>query len=138
MTPSFIDTNILVYAHDSAAGDKHTKAKAILRDCWENESGFMSTQVLEEFYVTVTHKLTKVLPKAKAREIIQDYTAWSVYQPTAEDIISASELEEKYQLSFWDALIVISAQNSGTAILFSEDIQDGQQIGKVKISNPLR
>lgn len=138
MIPSFVDTNILVYAHDTSAGDKHTKAKATLQDCWKKESGFISTQVLQEFYVTVTRKLTKVLPKVKAREIIQDYTAWPVYQPTAEDIISASELEEKYQLSFWDALIVVTAQNSGTRILFSEDLQDGRQIGKIKVVNPFQ
>lgn len=138
MNQSFIDSNVLVYAYDIDAGDKHKKAQEILQNCWESESGFISTQVLQEFYITVTRKLTKVLPKAKAREIIQDYTAWPVYQPTVEDIISASELEEKHQLSFWDALIVVSAQNTGATTLITEDLQNGRQIGKLKITNPFR
>ncbi len=137
MTSIFIDTNILVYAYDADAGTKHLKAQMVLRDCWETESGAISTQVLQEFYVTVTRKLSKTVSPQAAREVIQTYRAWPIYQPTIEDVISASELEELHHLSFWDALIVIAAQMSGATTLMSEDLQDGRQIGSLKIINPL-
>jgi predicted nucleic acid-binding protein len=88
--------------------------------------------------VTVTRKLSSPIPPQDARDVIQTYRAWSTFHPTIEDIISASELEEKYQLSFWDSLIVIAAQVSGAAILVSEDLQDGQQIGSIKVTNPFK
>jgi predicted nucleic acid-binding protein len=136
MNPVFIDTNILVYAYDADAGDKHLKARAILRDCWEAGTGALSMQVLQEFYVTVTGKLTRPLPKSIAREVIQTYEAWPVYRPNLEDLITASELQEQHSFSFWDALIVTTAQKSSAITLFSEDLQDGRQIGSVKIVNP--
>ena len=135
---TFIDTNILVYAYDADAGDKHLKAQAVLRDCWENESGAISTQVLQEFYVTVTHKLTKTVSAQTARKVIETYRAWPIYCPTIEDIIAASELGEKHQLSFWDALIVISAQLSRATTLLSEDLQHTQHIGSLRIINPFK
>lgn len=138
MTLVFIDTNILVYAYDADAGDKHLKAQTVLRDCWENESGSISTQVLQEFYVTVTNKLTKTVPVQTARKVIETYRAWPLYLPTIEDIIVASELGEKHQLSFWDALIVIAAQMSGATTLLSEDLQHGQQISSLRIVNPFK
>jgi predicted nucleic acid-binding protein len=138
MNLTFIDTNILVYAYDADAGDKHIKAQAVVKECWENESGIISTQVLQEFYVTVTRKLSSPIPPQDARDVIQTYRAWSMFRPTIEDIISSSELEQRYQLSFWDALIVIAAQVSGAAILVSEDLQDGQQIGSIKVANPFK
>ncbi|HTE57196.1 MAG TPA: PIN domain-containing protein [Verrucomicrobiae bacterium] len=130
---TFLDTNVLVYAFDKEESDKHKKAQDILTECWNNRSG---TQVLQEFYVTVTRKLAKTLPRQEAREIIKELSAWQIYQPTPADIIAASELEEKHSLSFWDALIVVAAQNSGVTTLISEDMQDGRQIGALKITNP--
>jgi predicted nucleic acid-binding protein len=138
MSLTFIDTNVFVYAYDADAGDKHVRAKAVLRDCWETESGALSTQVMQEFYVTVTRKLSKTISKQAAREVVQTYEAWPVYHPAVEDIIAASELEEQHSLSFWDALIVVSAQKSGAAALVSEDLQDGRQIGSLKITNPFK
>ncbi len=136
MNLTFIDTNILVYAYDADAGTKHAKAQAILRECWETESGAISIQVLQEFYVTVTRKLPRALPIQDARSIMQTYQVWPVHIPAVEDVIAASELEEQHQLSFWDALIVRAAQVSGATTLFSEDLQDGRQIGDLKIVNP--
>ncbi len=137
MTSTFVDTSVLVYAYDADAGVKHVKAQKVLRDCWETESGCISTQVLQEFYVTVTRKLSKTVSPKSAREVIQTYRAWPVYRPTIEDVISASELQERHSLSFWNALIIISAQTSGATILMTEDLQDGRQIGSLKIINPL-
>jgi predicted nucleic acid-binding protein len=138
MNLSFIDTNILVYAYDGDAGDKHLKAQSLLKECWEKASGTLSTQVLQEFYVTVTQKLPLTVAATTARKVIETYRAWEVYQPTTDDIIEASELQQKYKLSFWDSLIVVAAQKSGAAQLFSEDLQHGQQIGSLKIVNPFR
>jgi predicted nucleic acid-binding protein len=138
MNSVFIDTNILVYAFDTDAGDKHARAQSLLRKCWENQSGTLSTQVLQEFYVTVTHKLAKKVDRQSARNIVQTYKAWPYHRITAEDIIEASELEKQYKLSFWDALIVISAQRTGATALYSEDMQHEQQIGNVKIINPFK
>jgi predicted nucleic acid-binding protein len=138
MTPTFIDTNIIVYAYDADAGDKHIKARNILRECWEAESGIISTQVLQEFYVAITNvkKMTQPISSLAARDVIQTYHAWTVYRPAVEDILAASELSERYRYSFWDSLIIIAAQMSGVTTLFSEDMQHGQQIGSVKIINP--
>lgn len=133
---TFVDTNILVYAYDADAGPKHERAGAILVELWESESGVVSTQVLQEFYVTVTKKLSKPLPKRTAREVVATYESWSVYRPVVHDVVAASELEERHRLAFWDALIVVAAQRSGTAQLLSEDLQDGRRIGDVRISNP--
>ena len=138
MSLTFIDTNVLVYAYDADAGDKHAKAQEVVRDCWESEAGAISTQVLQEFYVTVTRKLSKALPKQDARTVMQTYEAWPVYRPTVADIIAASELEQQHSLSFWDALIIVAAQKSGASTLISEDLQDGRQIGSLKIVNPFK
>jgi predicted nucleic acid-binding protein len=138
MNPIFIDTNVLVYAYDADAGVKHTKAQELLLDCWNNESGCLSTQVLQEFYVTVTHKLAKRISPQEARTIIETYRAWPTFLPTVDDVLTASEIEERYGLSFWDSLIIVAAQKLGATSLVSEDLQDGQQIGHLKITNPFK
>jgi predicted nucleic acid-binding protein len=133
---SFVDTNVLVYAYDSEAGAKHDMANRLLIQLWNDRAGATSIQVLQEFYVTVTRKLPKPLPKRTAREVVATYDAWAPHRSTVDDIVVASELEERHQLSFWDALIVVSAQQATSAILLSEDLQDGQRFGSVKVSNP--
>lgn len=133
---TFVDTNILVYAYDADAGPKHERAGSILVELWESESGVVSTQVLQEFYVTVTRKLPKPLAKRTAREVVATYESWSVHRPGIDDVVAASELEDRHRLAFWDALIVVSAQRSGTGQLLSEDLQDGRRFGDVRISNP--
>ena len=134
----FIDTNILVYAFDADAGFKFEKAQSILKDCWNNQSGLLSTQVLQEFYVTVTKKLTSKMDKQSARNIVQVYKAWSVSPIISEDIIEASEFEEQNKLSFWDSLIITIALKAGAETLYSEDIQHGQKFGGLTIINPFK
>lgn len=138
MKQIFLDTNILVYAFDVDAGHKFEKAQSILKDCWESESGTLSTQVLQEFYVTVTKKLSNKINKESARNIVQAYKAWSIYSITPDDIIDASELEEQNSLSFRDSLIIIAAQKKGAEILYSEDVQDSQKFGDLIIKNPFK
>jgi predicted nucleic acid-binding protein len=132
----FVDSNVLVYSYDADAGEKHATARSILTDLWESRTGAVSTQVLQEFYVTVTRKVPKPLAKRAARAVVDTYRAWPVHRPEVDDVIAASELEERHQLSFWDALIIVSAQRSGARTLLSEDLQDGRRIGELIIVNP--
>ena len=132
----FVDTNVLVYSYDTDAGQKHDTARSVLMDLWGSRTGAVSTQVLQEFYVTVTRKLPKPLATRAAREVIATYRAWPVHRPGVDDVIAASELEEHHHLSFWDALVIVSAQRSGARTLLSEDLQDGRRIGELVIINP--
>ncbi len=132
----FVDTNILVYAYDTDAGQKGETARSILGDLWGSRTGTVSIQVLQEFYVTVTRKLPKPLEKRTAREVIDTYRAWPVHRPGVDDVRSASELEDHQRLSFWDALIIVSAQQLGARTLLSEDLQHDRRVGGLLISNP--
>jgi predicted nucleic acid-binding protein len=133
---TFVDTNILVYAHDVDAGEKHERASALIADLWGSRSGALSTQVLQEFYITVTRKLPTPVAKRHAREAVEDYATWQVYSPNSVDIVAASSLEERRQLSFWDALIVIAAHRIGATRMVSEDFQHGLNIDGLLVSNP--
>jgi predicted nucleic acid-binding protein len=132
----FVDTNILIYAHDLDAGQRNTLSASILRDLWENRIGIISTQVLQEFYVNVTRKIENPLPKSKARGIIESYLAWPVELNDAKTILAASEIEERHMLSFWDSLIVASARNAKAEKILTEDLNHGQQIEGILIENP--
>jgi predicted nucleic acid-binding protein len=133
---TFIDTNVLVYAYNADAGHKHQTAKSVVVGLWNSRSGAMSTQVLQEFYVTTTRKIAQPLAPHAARQIIDTYRAWPVHRPDVGDILSASELAEHHRLSFWDALIVIAAQGTGATTLLSEDLQDGRRLAGLTITNP--
>lgn len=131
----FVDTNILIYAHDRSAGEKRERAAQALERLWDDQTGRLSVQVLQEFYVTVTQKLATT--RAAAREIIRTYTPWVHHPTTPLTILRASEIAELSQLSFWDALIVASAEEAGASRLYTEDLNAGQVIVGVKIINPL-
>lgn len=134
----FVDTNILVYAHDKSAGPKNKRAQAILGTIWQDRSGMLSTQVLQEFYVTVTKKLPRPLEPAQTRDVLKLLLAWKIVRPAPESVIEASLLSERYQLSFWDALILQAAIEGGAQLLYSEDIQEGMDIAGLRIKNPLK
>lgn len=135
---TFVDTNILIYAYDLDAGRKRDAARFLLAEFWKAEGGMISTQVLQEFYVNVTWKIAKPLAPAKARGIIQTYMAWQVELITMETILFASELQERHNLSFWDAMILAAANNGGAAILLTEDLNHGQLIEGIEIKNPFK
>jgi predicted nucleic acid-binding protein len=134
----FVDTNILVYAHDTSAGTKHDRAKALVEDLWRQRSGVVSTQVLQELCVNIRRKAGHPVDLRTAREIVADYLSWNVVTNTGESILDALQLEEHYQISFWDALIVQAAEASGAAVLYSEDLSDGQTYRGIRVVNPLR
>jgi predicted nucleic acid-binding protein len=133
---SFIDTNVLVYAHDRSETRKQPLAQALLDDLWRRRTGMLSTQVLQEFYVVATRKFDPPLRRAAAREIVALYSQWPTVQVDVALILAASKLEERHTLSFWDALIVEAARRAGATRLLTEDLQAGRQIGDVKIDNP--
>ncbi len=133
----FVDTNILMYAHDAAAGAKHVRAKALLEDLWRTRSGVISTQVLQELCVNLRRKAARSLDLKATREIVADYLTWQVVVNTGESVLEALEMEGRYGVSFWDALVIQAAESSGAAVLYSEDLSDGQSYGSVRVVNPL-
>lgn len=132
----FLDTNILIYAHDRSAGVKQERAKQLLTALWENRTGCISVQVLQEFYVTVTQKVARPLSAKSAAQIISDLSAWQVHQPGANDVLEAIQLQSRHQVSFWDAMILASAIALDCAVLWSEDLNPGQQYDTVTVKNP--
>jgi predicted nucleic acid-binding protein len=132
----FVDTNVLIYAHDLDAGLKHDRAALIVADLWDKENGIISVQVLQEFYVNVTRKIARPLTPAAARGVIRNYLAWPVEPNEPSAILLASEIAERNLLSFWDALIVASAARAGADKILSEDLNHGQVIEGIRIENP--
>jgi len=132
----FVDTNILIYAHDLDAGKKHKIAASILIDLWENQTGVISTQVLQEFYVSITRKIPHPITRSNARGIIENYFCWHVELNRPETILSASEIEERHTLSFWDSLIIAAARSADAEKILTEDLDHGQIIEGVRIENP--
>ncbi|MFA5595888.1 MAG: PIN domain-containing protein [Trueperaceae bacterium] len=131
----FVDTNILVYAHDTSAGTKHNVASALIERHWQDANASISVQVLQEFYVSLRRKVTALAPSA-ARELVALYGRWRTFQPEASDVLAAIDLHQENQLSFWDAMIVIGAARLGCDLIYSEDMNSGQAILGVKIVNP--
>ena len=134
----FVDTNILIYAHDADAGAKHERARALVEELWRTRSGVVSTQILQELAVNLRRKTAQPLSAKATRGIVADYTSWQVVENNAESILEALELEERYQISFWDALVIQAARTAGAEVLYSEDLSDGQMYGSVRVVNPLR
>ena len=132
----FVDSNILVYAHDLDAGEKNQKAVEVVRELWVSQNGVISTQVLQEFYVNVTRKIPQPLDRSTAREVIRNYSLWQTETIDSSDVFRASEIEEANQISFWDALIIVAAVKGGASLLLSEDLNAGQIIAGVVIENP--
>jgi predicted nucleic acid-binding protein len=132
----FVDTNILMYAHDRLAGAKHEKAKALVEKLWATRSGALSTQVLQELCVNIRRKTKHPPSAAETRDLVSDYLRWDVVVNTANSTVEALDVETRHQVSFWDALIIHAAHVAGATILYSEDLSDGQMYGSVRVVNP--
>ena len=132
----FVDTNILVYAHDRGAGTKHKQAKELVRSLWQDRAGILSTQVIQEFYVNVIRKAQRPISRAEAQRLVEDYLCWEIIVNDGSSILEALDIERSYTLSFWDALIIQAAHAAGTEVLYSEDFNHGQVYGAVKVVNP--
>lgn len=133
---TFVDTNVLAYAHDASEQARQPVAEALLEELWRTRAGILSTQVLSEFYVVATRKFDPPVSRREARQVVDAYSAWPVVQVDASLILAASALEERHQLSFWDALIIEAARRGGARRLASEDLQAGRRIAGLVIDNP--
>jgi len=132
----FIDTNILVYANDRTEKGKYERAKQILFNGIANEDIAISTQVLSEFYVTVTQKIKVKLPANTAKKEILLLKAIEIVEIDFNLIIQAINISDKNQLTYWDSLIIAAAQKARCNIVYSEDFNPDQTIGSVTIKNP--
>lgn len=135
---SFVDTNILVYAHDFTQGTKHQRAQALVEKLWESGEGILSTQVLQELCINLRRNSTHPLTIEETLKLIEDYSTWDVVVNTSESVLQALDLESRFQISFWDALIVQAAASSEATVLYSEDLADGQTYSSVRVVNPLK
>jgi predicted nucleic acid-binding protein len=132
---TFIDTNVLIYAHDIDANAKHKIAKEVLQELWSERTGVLSAQVLQEFYVNVTRKIPSPLSKDLARLVVSSYAIWCL-ETTPTEILAAFRIEDESRIGFWDALIVSSAAKSGADRILSEDLNAGQRIAGILVVNP--
>ena len=133
----FVDTNILIYAHDRTTGVKHERARVLIEKLWTSGQGVLSTQVLQELCVNLRRKVARPLGVDEIRRLVNDYMSWEVVVNSAEAVIQALEIEMRYKTSFWDALILQAAEQSGASILYSEDLAVKQSYGTVRVVNPL-
>ncbi|MGI6087877.1 MAG: PIN domain-containing protein [Kiritimatiellia bacterium] len=136
MSGIFVDTNILVYAHDKDAGARHEKARELVRGLWLDQTPpAISIQVLQELYVNL---IRKKIPAATANEIIEDYMQWNVIDNTKPILTKGIDFSIRFHLSFWDALIIAAAESAEADELWSEDLQTGATIEGIHVVNPLR
>ncbi len=132
----FVDTNVLVYAHDRSAGEKRAAAAALIDRLLDEHGGCLSVQVLTELAVTLTRKLPDPLSPEETAEIVGDFATWTVFAPGAGDVLDAIALSRRYQISLWDALILHAAGSLDASVLWSEDLSHGQRYGEVEVRNP--
>lgn len=135
--PVFVDTNVLVYAYDVSAGEKHERGRDLLEELWRSRRGRLSVQVLQEFFVNVTRKIPKPLSTGDADQLVSDLAHWKTHSPTPRDVVEAIGLHERLELSFWDAMIVRSAASMDCGVLYTEDLNPGQLYDSVRVENPL-
>ena len=132
---TFVDTNVLIYAHDVDAEAKHQIAKSVLEKLWSERAGVLSMQVLQEFYVNVTRKILSPLPKDMARLVVGSYSIWYM-ETTPAEFSAAFRIEDESRIGFWDAMIISSAAKSGATRILSEDLNAGQSIAGILVENP--
>lgn len=135
---AFLDTNVVVYLYDADAPTKQDQARRVLEREGREGRLVVSTQVLQEFYVTVTRKLGHPLSEKSAEEATRALADFEVVAPDAELVLKAVALARKDKLSLWDALIVESALQAKCGVLLSEDLQDGRAWGNLRVENPFR
>ena len=132
----FVDTNVLVYAFDKSPTPKKRIAQRLMHELMDEDRLRVSTQVLQELFVTLTRKVSQCCSSEEALTVLEDLTAWPLMTVDYAAIRAAVELAGEAKLSFWDALVVVAAARTGAAVLYTEDLNDGQEILGVRISNP--
>jgi predicted nucleic acid-binding protein len=134
--PVFVDSNVLIYVRDSADADKQAQAAAWMTELWRSHRGRLSSQVLSEFYVNVTQKLRPGLDRETARADVRVLSAWQPIPLDEQVFDEAWHIQDRYGLSFWDALIVGAARVCGCGYVLTEDLQDGQDLAGVRVVSP--
>jgi len=134
--PVFVDTNVLIYALDEADQKKHEAARLWRAQLWKSRRGRISYQVLQEFYVKVTQKWPDAREQVRAE--VRDLLAWQPVSANAALLERAWRVQDRYRLSFWDALIVAAAKVASCRYLLTEDLQADQEVDGILIINPFR
>ena len=132
---TFVDTNVLLYAHDHGSAAKQRIAEKQLLQLWSDGNGVLSPQVLQEFYVNAVQKLSPAMAQEKAQAIVLTYSEWCI-EMTATEVLAAFHIQKEARISFWDSLIVASARRAGADRILTEDMNSGQVIAGVRIENP--
>ena len=133
---SFFDTNILVYTDDKSATTKRRRALDLLAEHRRAGTGVVSLQVLQEYFVTVTRKLH--VDARIARRKVELLAEFDVAQLEVADILAAIDLHRLHSFSFWDALVLRAAKQTGCGVLFTEEMQEAREVDGVRIVNPFR
>lgn len=126
----FVDTNVLLYAHDRTAGVKHGRARQIVEHVWLTGEGVLSTQILQEPCVTLRRKVMPPIPIEKVHRLIEDYLPSEVVTNDPKSVVEALDIEKRFKISYWDALVVHAAWRAGAAVLYSEGL------ARVSATNP--
>ena len=134
----FVDTNVFVYALDAAAGTRHTAARQWTKALWQSRRGRVSVEVLQELYVTLTRKLKPGLAPDAAQVEVRALLPWAPIEINPSILERAWHIESRFQLSWWDSLIVAGAQAGSCRYLLTEDLQDGQDIEGLLVISPFR
>jgi len=134
---AFVDTNVLVYAEDHGEPEKRAIALKLLADHIVSDNIVLSAQVLSEFYVNV-RRLKRPLDAKQALNALEQLAAFPVVPVTADLVVAAAAASEKFQVSHWDALILETARAAGCTVVLSEDLNDGQDYGGIRVENPFK
>jgi len=132
----FLDTNVLLYAYDTSAGEKHRLARDLVLRLARSGEAVISVQVMQEFYVNAVMKIAKPLTPEQAKLRLEAFSSWLVHSPLPADVVAAAEIAGHHQLSFWDSMVVLSAKKMNCQVLWTEDLNSGQVIEGVQIRTP--
>ncbi len=134
----FVDTNVVVYRFDTTEPEKQDRAEHWHEHLWRFRTGRVGVQVLEELYSSLTRKLDQPMPAAEARTVVRSLSAWNPVPVDVRTIEGAWRLQDRFSLSWWDALIVSAAQVAGCRHLLTEDLSHGQELDGVQVVDPFQ
>ena len=135
---SFVDTNVLVYAFEKDDSPKRRASQRLLNELMEEDRLRVSAQILQELFVTLTRKVRQRCSNEEALAVLEDLSAWPLTVVDYAAIRAAVGLADQAKLSFWDALVVVGAARAGATVLYTEDLNDGQEILGIQIRNPFK
>lgn len=135
-SPAFVDTNVLVYAYDDSEPRRQALAEELVLRLMTEDRIRLSTQVLQEFFVTITRKVENPREPSEAIDLLGSFMLWPILAIDASLVQDAAVLSVKATISLWDALIVVAARRSGAAVLYTEDLNHRQVMAGVRIINP--